>query len=120
MGHDCLVLLLRLFPVFPLFQIHKKEPAVGVLHDAQQAHADDSRVVFHSGRVCKDLLNLFACRVGTLQRGCIGQGQINEHVSLIFFRQEACGNRLAYTAGNDRDPGKEYKAEDALSDECAR
>ena len=116
--HDGLVLLLRLFSLLPFFQCHKEKTAVGVLSDAHQAEPDDRLVVFDARGVLEDLLDLSARLVRALKGGGIGQGHVDEHVSLVLFGQESRGNSLAEKTGKDRDPDKKEKAEGALPDQA--
>ncbi len=88
---DRLVLLFRLLPLGPLLQGDEEEGAVGVLHLAQHAVADDRGAILDPRGLGDDLFGLPGHLAGSLQRGGVGQLDAGKDEPLVLVREKAGG-----------------------------
>ena len=80
----------------------KKNPAVGALHLGQKRKIGDGDDAFDARRLQQSIGNLLFGCIGALRRRTIGQLQGEEHVALIFSRDEASGKAAAEKDGGNR------------------
>ena len=79
-----LILFRQGFAILRRIQVNENEASVAALHAAQQAETSNACGIPHSGSLGQDGFNFPAHRVGTLERGCIGQLQVDIKETLIF------------------------------------
>ena len=118
-GHDGPELLLGLPALAPVFQRHEIEGAGRTVVEAQEADPRDTDGVLHAGRRLEDLVNDIQGRVGALQRGGVGQGDVYVEIALILLRHEAGGDALPEQAGESEHPDQEHDAHARLPDQAA-
>ena len=80
----------------------------------QQAEAVDADHACDAGRVQQGVGDLLRGRIGALQRGGIRQLQSDEHVALVFLRDEAGRQPAAQEDGEHRDDRKHEHRESGL------
>ena len=106
-------MLLRRSPLFPRLQGHKEKAVIGGTDTTQQAESGDGRDSLHSRRFSKDVLDLFASGVGSLQRCRFRQRQISVKITLILGRNKSLWDLPAQPAGRQQNQHQKQNAKEA-------
>ena len=119
-GHDGLVLLLRVFPLLPGFEGDEEEPAVGVGDAAQHAVTGHGRAVFHARGRHDDLLHLPDGSIGPLKGRGIRQLDAGVHVPWSSSGRKPPGTLLADKARATGHKNEQEETDHELADEPRR
>src|SRR5262249_26780626 len=87
--------------LFPGVQLQKIKAGVGGGGVGQQTETGDRVVTLNPMSVCEDVIYLAHDSVGKLQGCSIRKLELDERISLVFFRNEAGGQLFAQAHGYD-------------------